>query len=550
MPSRVNFYSGRNTFLLFLLFLGFSFLFLRLVYIHLYQDSFLEERSYSKLDSAYQIPARRGKILDRNGKLLALDIINYSIEIDRLIFDVDSKKLISLSREIDIKLEKLRSQILSSPSRYVKIKKALNKESINNIKKLNLNGLSIIENLKRSYPQGEAFSHVVGLTDPDRNGLQGVELIFDNLLKGINGSFKGSKGTRGKKLEGDREDPIDGLDIYLTIDSRLQSIAYLELSKIMNETQASFASVIIVNPLSSEILSLISLPSFNPNNRKNIKDVSVFRNRSTLDIFEPGSVMKPLAMSAILESGLIDKNALINTSPGWIEYGGYKTKDFRDYGVLSLKEIISKSSNVGMVKLCDKQDKDHLLEFFSDFGLDSDLANILIPSTQGFLPRYSAISERDKVSFCYGYGLSISAVHIAQAYSVIANSGVFQELNLFLNKDLSSLESPRRILSKETSKNIQEMLIQTVNSQYGTGKNARVEGLIVAGKTGTAESLISDQKVYTATFSGYAPSENPSLLIVVVLRGLKGDIHSGGAVAAPTFSKIMDKSIRTIELGF
>ena len=216
-------------------------------------------------------------------------------------------------------------------------------------------------------------------------------------------------------------------DSYLTIDSRLQSIAFLELSKIIQKTKAISGSVVIIDPRTSEILSLTNLPTFNPNNRKNISDLSVFRNRSTLDIFEPGSVMKPLAMSAILESGLIKESELVNTSPGWIEYGGYKTSDFRDFGSLNLNEVISRSSNVAMVKLCDQHDKDYLFEYFSNFGLDSDLTNILIPATQGFLPKYSIISERDKVSFCYGYGLSISALHIAQAYSVFANRGLLKE---------------------------------------------------------------------------------------------------------------------------
>ena len=335
----------------------------------------------------------------------------------------------------------------------------------------------------------------------------------------------------------------------MTIDSRLQSIAFLELSKIIQKTKAISGSVVIIDPRTSEILSLTNLPTFNPNNRKNISDLSVFRNRSALDIFEPGSVMKPLAMSAILESGLIKESEIVNTSPGWIEYGGYKTSDFRDFGSLNLNEVISRSSNVAMVKLCDQHDKDYLFKYFSNFGLDSDLTNILIPATQGFLPKYSIISERDKVSFCYGYGLSISALHIAQAYSVFANRGLLKELYLYLDKDLSSLKNPKRVLNERTALKIEDMLLETVNARYGTGRKAGVNGLLIAGKTGTAERIVKSEKEYTATFSGYSVEREPSLLIVVVLRGLKGELHSGGEVAAPTFSEIMNKSMRTLELG-
>ena len=550
MSSRVNIYSGRNFFLLGLLLLGFLFLFSRLFYLKLFQDSFLEERSFSEIKTVYQIPARRGKILDRNGRILALDIISYSLELDKLTFNISNDKNLSLLSEI-INLDKktIIQRLNSSSSRYQIIKKDLDQLQIKDIKDLDLKGAHILEKLKRSYPQGEAFSHIVGLTDTERNGIQGTELVFNKVLSGEDGSFEGSRGKKGIKLDGSRREAVDGIDLHLTIDSRLQSIAFLELSKIVKQTNASSGSVAIVNTKTSEILSLTNLPTFNPNNRKDIVDLSVFRNRSTLDIFEPGSVMKPLAMAAILESKKIEDTAEVNTSPGWIEYGGYRTSDFRNFGTISLAEVISRSSNVAMVKLCDEQDKDYLFDYFSNFGLDSDLTNILIPATQGFLPKYSAISDRDKVSFCYGYGLSVSALHIAQAYSVFANKGIFNELYLYLDRELSSLTDPKRVLREDTNEKIQGMLIESVNTHYGTGKKASVDGLLIAGKTGTAERIVKEEKEYTATFAGYSVQQEPSLLIVVVLRGLKGEIHSGGEVAAPTFSNIMSKAIRTLELG-
>ena len=268
-----------------------------------------------------------------------------------------------------------------------------------------------------------------------------------------------------------------------------------------------------------------------------------------MDVFEPGSVLKPLAMAAILDSGKVKTGTKTDTSPGWIEFGGYKTSDFRNYGILSLSEIISYSSNVGMVKLCKDQSSDHLFQYFSNFGIGRLPTNILIPSREGFLPESSLLSRRDKVSSCYGYGISMSAVQIAQAYQVFANNGVFKELNLFYDRQLSSPEKDKRILSEETVNHINSMLFETVNSRFGTAKGARIEGVKVAGKTGTAEKIRNNEKSYTATFSGFAPASDPQLLAVIVLHDLIGEGHSGGKVAAPIFSKVISQSLHALASG-
>ena len=254
-------------------------------------------------------------------------------------------------------------------------------------------------------------------------------------------------------------------------------------------------------------------------------------------------------MAAILDSGKTKKDIKIKTSPGWIEYGGYKTNDFRDYGTLNLSDIISYSSNVGMVKLCMEQDSGYLVDIYSGFGIGFIPANILIPAREGFLPEASSLSDRDKVSSCYGYGLSMSAVQIAQAYQVFANDGVLKELSLFKNKNLNSPKPEVRVISIETNKLVNKMLVSAVNSSYGTARNARVEGSLVAGKTGTAEKRITGKVFYTASFSGFVPAHDPKLLAVIVLHGLYGEKHSGGSVAAPIFSKVMTQSLHALESG-
>ena len=547
MISRVNNYSGRFLFVKLIFILGLVFLIARLFYIQIYQDDFINVKIDSRIIYKDFLPAKRGQILDRNGRVLALDVTGYSLEIDLDLFTPNSDQIVSLAEILDLK-ERNISEILKKKNGYKILKRHINEKEKTKVQLLGLKGIHYRQNLKRTYPQMEISSHVVGITDTDRIGIQGTELVFNRFLKGRDGVFTGLKSPIGV-MEGERSSALDGSDLKLTIDIRLQSIAYHELKRSVEYYGATAGSIIIIDPKNSEILALTNFPSFNPSNRRNLTDMSSLRNRATVDIFQPGSVLKPLAMAAIIDSGKVKRDLITNTSPGWIEFGGYKTRDFRDYGELSLSEIISYSSNVGMVKLCKDLDSDYLFQYFSNFGIGILPNNILIPSREGFLPESSMLSERDKVSSCYGYGLSMSAIQIAQAYQVFANKGIFKELNLFHDKKLSSPKPERRVLSEETTRIINNMLYETVNSRYGTAKGARIGGIEVAGKTGTAEKVKNGEKSYTATFSGFAPSKDPKLLAVIVLHNLIGEEHSGGKVAAPIFSKVMSQSLHALESG-
>ena len=545
-PSRVALFSGRMLFIR-LLFIG-AFLLLagRLLFLQIYQDDFLDEQVLSRSHSEYALLASRGKILDRNNNILALDVRSFSVGVDIKKFKGEPSDIESLEKILDLKkgtIDKLIRNI-----GYKEIKRHVSGAVRNKIENFNLEGIFFRENLRRSYPQKEVSSHVVGITDIDRIGIQGSELVFNNSLKGKKGRFTGIKSSGNKKIEGERVEPQDGKDLFLTIDIRLQSIAFEELKNAVDQAGAESGSVVIINPQSAEILALSNYPSFDPSNRRDIKDHSVFRNRATIDVFEPGSVLKPIAMSAIIDSKKIDLEDSINTSPGWVEVSGYKTSDFKDYGVLSLSEIIALSSNVGMVKLCTDQDIVHLTKYFKSFGIGRYPVNLLIPAREGFLAHPSEFTLRDKVSSCYGYGLSMSAIQIAQAYSVFANEGIFKELTLFLDDSISSNSFEERVISIETASIVRDMLIKTVNMPSGTARNAKIKGTIVAGKTGTAIENSKDLS-YTVTFAGFVPAIDPELLAVVVLHGLEGEDHSGGRVAAPVFSKIVSQSLHVLQAG-
>ena len=545
MSARILYSSGRIVSIQLILLFGFCALLVRLVYLQIYQDIFLDDQVFTRLDSQYSLLAPRGKILDRNDQILALDIKGYSVGIDLSKFIYDKDIILFLSEQLQKDPVELTNTLIGKSSGYKEISRNINFEVKERLQNKRIKGIYFRENLRRSYPERDITSHVVGLTDIDRQGIQGTELVFQNELIGEKGSFEGIKGARNTKLEGNRIEAIPGKDIRLTIDINIQSIAYHELNKAVEKHNAKAGSIVVIEPKSGNILGLVNYPSFDPSDRKNLIDMSKLRNRATVDVFEPGSVLKPIAMTAILESNKVQDSIKINTSPGWIEFEGFKTSDFRDYGILSLSEIISYSSNVGMVKLCENQDVAHLTEYFKRFGIGRYPTSIMLPAREGFLPHSSKFTLRDKVSSCYGYGMTLSALQIAQAYSVFANEGNFIELNLF--KD-HSFDEPyyQKIIEPSTNSKIKKMLIETVNSKTGTASKARLEGKIVAGKTGTARETLEEITTYTGTFAGFVPSDDPEYLAVIVLHGLSGENYSGGRVSAPIFSNIM-KQIYLLE---
>ena len=313
----------------------------RLIYLQIYQDIFLDDQVFSRLDSQYSLLAPRGKILDRNGHVLAMDVKGYSVGIDLKKFIYHKDSIILLSEVLDKDPSDLTSVLINKSSGFIEISRNIDYETKEKLKNRKIPGIYFRENLRRSYPERNISSHVVGLTDIDREGIQGVELVFHNELKGEKGSFIGIKGSKNIKLEGNRVEAIPGKDIKLTIDLNIQSIAYHELDKKIKETNAEAGSIVVVEPSSGDILGLVNYPSFDPTDRRNLDDMGRLRNRATIDVFEPGSVMKPLAMSAIIESEKIDISVKVDTSPGWIEFEGFKTSDFRDYGILNLSKIIS-----------------------------------------------------------------------------------------------------------------------------------------------------------------------------------------------------------------
>ena len=361
VTSRISIFSGRALFISFLFLIVFLTLITRLLFIKFYQNDFLDNESNSRFISERPLMATRGSILDRNDKVLAFDVRSYTVGLNLSEFQLEDKAVKGLSRVLNLDKNSLESKIINKKG-YIELKKHISSKEQEEVNEIVKKGIYFQENLRRSYPQKNISAHVVGMTDTDRRGLQGVELVLNEKLKGLPGKF--IRGETGRI----RTEAKDGETVKLTIDVRLQSIAYEELKRAVNKSGASSGSVLIIDTASADILAITNFPSFNPSNRKNVTDVSIFRNRATIDSFEPGSVIKPLAMSAILKSGKINSSLKVDTNPGWIEIGGYRTNDFKNYGVINPSEIISNSSNVGMIKLCRTQDSGLLMKNFSNFS--------------------------------------------------------------------------------------------------------------------------------------------------------------------------------------
>ncbi len=493
-------------------------------------------------ERAETLLSRRGKILDKNLVILAEDIPAYEIGIQVNDFSFNPSDILSISNILLLNLEKLKNKLSNKKIKYIVVSHNASQDQLDKINKLKISGIRNIAKYKRSYPEGKIMSQVIGLTDFNNNGQEGIELSINKKLSGINGKKKFIRTKKGKVIDSEIEAAINGQDIVTTIDSKIQYLVYEELKKAVNFYKASSASAILVNLKNRNILAMANYPSFDPNNRRSI-DVSLLSNRAVTDLFEPGSTIKPLSLAGLLEDKIINNNTKIETSPGFIDYKGFITKDFKNYGFIDLSEVISKSSNVAMVKLCDKAEADSIIKNLYRWGFGRYMNEIFISTREGYLPNSENLSDREKVSLCYGYGMQITLAQLVAAYSALFDEGNIKGLNL-ISGSFDAFDE--KVISSELAKDINTMLLKTV--EEGTGKKAKVEGMKISGKTGTTKRLGSlgyTEESYNASFIGNAKFDSNDFVIGILIRDAKENGEGGSQVAAPVFSKIL-KSIQNI----
>jgi cell division protein FtsI (penicillin-binding protein 3) len=429
---------------------------------------------------------------------------------------------------------------------FVWLKRRLNPAKAAEVRELDISGVFLQKEYRRFYPAGEVAAHLVGFTNIDDVGQEGLELAFNDWLQGKPGSKRVIKDRKGRTVEEVEliREPEPGRDLSLTIDRRLQYLAYRELKRTVLKHGARSGSVVLMDVDTGEILAMANMPSYNPNVPG--ADSDGLRNRAVTDVFEPGSVMKPFAVLSALENGLVTPQTLVDTNPGSIRLAGYTIRDHHNYGVLDVIGIITKSSNVGVSRIALQLDSERMWDTYTRFGFGEATGTGFPGESAGVLRNWERWRPVEQATISYGYGVSVTALQLAQAFSVIAAEGKLRHPSLILG----SAATPISVADPATIRQVAAML-ETVLGPAGTGKMARVANYRVAGKTGTSRkaSAAGYASRYVASFAGYAPASNPKIVGVAVVNDPTGEAYYGGSVAGPLFSDVMSGALRLLNIA-
>lgn len=496
-----------------------------------------------------KISAQRGSIYDRNYDILAMSLPSKTLCINpsKLYRNYD-KSITMLARELNISEKKINSIILKNKNKKeLYVKRHVSKQVYNKIKKLKNPYIYFINENKRSYLGGESFSNVIGFTDIDDKGQEGIELINNDILSPVRGLKKVKQDNIGRPIETIEiiKKSQSGKDISLTIDKRVQIIGYEILRKYIHKFNAESGSIILIESNTGDILSMVNYPSFNPEKRSQFKGKNI-KNRAVYDLIEPGSTIKPLIIYTALNHKIIDEYTIIDTAPGVIKLEDKEIKDWKYLGSINPTDIIRLSSNIGAAKISSKLSKKQLIDGLNKFGFGQSLFLNLPGSKNGTLPIASNLSESSHMSLGYGYGLSMSLMHLASAYTTLANYGERVSINYLNNSNKNNKES---ILDYKKSKKVLTMMKEVVHSKDGTGRKAAVQGYTVYGKTGTVRQLVDGEYVknrHNALFIGILGDPEPKYVAAVIVRNPQNREGSGGAHAAPIFSEFMQHSMRIL----
>lgn len=535
----------RSKFIMALLALAFLGLAGRAVYVQVLGNDFFQSQGEKRFTRTIELPANRGRVLDRNGLILASSVLARSIWALPEDVDKNDPKLKDLARLLDMPLADVRRRIASDKS-FVWIKRQVDEPVAKQIAELGIKGIHQSRAYKRQYPEGEAAAHVVGFTNVEDVGQEGVELAFNGQLSGKNGSRRVIKDRLGRIVEDVREvvPPVDGQDLQLSIDSKVQFFAYQKLKEAIALHKAKAGSVVVLDARTGEVLALANYPSYNPNRRINLTGEQL-RNRALTDSFEPGSTMKPFIAALALERGLAKPGTPIQTAPGRITIGGSTITDAHPHGVLTLSEVIQKSSNVGTVKLAMQLEPREMWEAYTQLGFGQKPQLPFPGAVSGRLRPYKSWRPIEQATMSYGYGLSSSLFQLAQAYTVFARNGELIPVTLMKRDE----ETPgAAVYDAPNALAVRKMLEMAAGAQ-GTAPQAQTMGYSVGGKTGTTrkqEGKGYADKKYRAWFVGLAPIEQPRIVVAVMVDEPSNGVFYGGQVAAPVFSETVQQTLRIL----
>ncbi|MFT5503594.1 MAG: cell division protein FtsI (penicillin-binding protein 3) [Gammaproteobacteria bacterium] len=529
-------------------------LFGRAVYLQLYEKQFLSDQGMQRQIRTIETPAYRGAIMDRLGTPLAISTPVDSVWVNpqEVLQDLDGLKAVTsaLGLNYQTTIERLKQR---AGKEFVYLKRQLEPDFAAKTAVL-ADGVYLQREYQRYYPAGEVVSHLVGFTNIDDRGQEGLELVYQDWLKAETGARTVIRNRKGEVIEeiAQVRRAESGQDLYTSIDMRLQYIAYRSLAKAIQYHAATSGSAVLVDVQSGEILAMVNLPSFNPNQQKSLK-AEDRRNRALTDVFEPGSAIKPFTIAAAMDRGLYGPDSKIDTSPGWFMVSGHPIKDSRDYGELNLAGVLRKSSNVGASRIAQSMSKEELWESFSDYGFGEPTGISFPAESSGYLRHHTQWQPLDHATVGFGYGLSVSVAQLARAYATIANLGQKLELSLIRMEDESGVENQinRTVMKSSTARNLLKMMEEVVGPE-GSAKRAAVSGYRVAGKTGTARKSIAggyQADNYVAVFAGIAPASRPRLVMAVMVDQPKQNGYYGGVVAAPVFQEVMSNALRILDIA-
>lgn len=522
----------------------------RAAFIQIVEPDMLKEQGDLRSMRVAANTVQRGSIVDRNGDELAISVPVETVWADpKIVMDNNAltmtKHWQALADVLGKDVNKLTSRVLRSPSkRFVYLERKISPAMAKYISELKIPGIYLRKESKRFYPTGEISAHIVGFTNVDDKGIEGVERVYDEVLTGKGGNKRFRKDAQGRKIEIlSVEKAQAAKNVTLTIDQRIQAIAYKELKGAVQAFKATSGSVVVADIHTGEILALTNSPSYNPNNRTNTA-VHRFRNRAITDIYEPGSTMKPLTALTALEFGSAKPDTIIDTSPGWMRLGGRRVNDPINRGKLSIEEILVTSSNMGTTKLALSVPKTFLLDRFFDAGFADSTGTDLVGESAGMMHDRQRWSEFELATLSWGYGLAITPMQLARFYATLANGGVKHELSIVKRE---SPDVGERVFSKKNSNIITQMLESVVDEHV---QKAKVEGYRVGGKTGTSFKAVAGGygNDYVGLFAGVAPMTKPQVVVVVVINDPGGDLYHGGEVAAPVFSRVMKGALQVLNI--
>ncbi len=514
------------------------------------EREFLRQEGEARYLRDWEIPARRGMILDRNGEPLAISSPVASVWTDprKLIEYPDA--ISELAAAMGVPVVDLQKRVEDRQSKgFIYLKRRIDPDQTQEVARIKdkyrIHELGMETEYKRFYPGGEIFGHIIGFTDVDDKGIEGMELGFNGWLgaePGLRRVIKDGRQQLVAEVERVRP-PRHGRDLSLSIDRRLQYIAYRELLRTVREHKAKSASAVVLDVQTGEILAMVNQPAYNPNDKFD-GDESSRRNRAMTDVMEPGSTVKPFVVAAALEQGLVGPTTPIDTSPGTLKVGANQVKDIHNYGRLDTTSVITKSSNVGVVKLAQRMKRETLWNLYDDVGFGKPTGVQFPGEVTGRLRDHKRWSDFEHATQAFGYGLSVTPLQLARAYSMLAADGVLRPVSLL---KLDEAPPGEQVLSAKTARQVRAMM-ETVVSPKGTAKQAVIEGYSVAGKTGTAKKSSGKSGYaagrYQAVFAGMAPATNPRFVLVIMVDEPSGKAYYGGLVAAPAFARIMQGALR------